>query len=211
MGLDTRENGKYISIVGGRFCVRVQEGSEGAISRVNKLGKTVFEKYYDSFTGRLINIKVTDGAYGKQWVFGFQDNGEVYNLQLGYTNSFAKNILKILPNVDLSKVMKISPSTKVEADGTKKSSLFINQDGVAIKHAFTKASPNGLPPMVQVTVKGSLVWDDTDQMVFLEKMINDTIIPKLQGTTPAKVDELDQMVADAKAIDSGVNPADVPF
>ncbi len=214
MGLGTQENGKYISIVGGRFCIRVQDNAEGAVSRVNKLGKTVWEKYYDNFTGKLVSIKVTDGAYGKQWVFGFEDAGTVYNLQLGYTNSFAKNIIKILPNADLTKEMKVSPSTKVEADGTKKSSLFINQDGKALKHAYTKVEPNGLPPMKQVTVKGSLVWDDTDQMIFLENMVKTSIIPKLTGVAPTQakpVDELEQMASEAQAIDSGVNPDDVPF
>lgn len=217
MGLGTQENGKYISIVGGRFCIRVPEGSEGAVTRTNKIGKIVHEKYYDNFTGKLVGLKVTDsGTYGKQWVFSFQDSGEVYNLQLGYSNSFAKNIIKMLPNADLSKEMKISPSTKVEPDGTKKSSIFINQDGVALKHAFTKDNPNGLPPMTQVTVKGSLVWDDTDQMIFLEKYVNENIIPKLGGavataTAPVK-DSLDQAVEELQAgAEEEINPEDISF
>jgi hypothetical protein len=213
MGLGTNENGKFISIVGGRFCIRVPEGTQGAETRVNKLGKTVTEKYYDNFTGKLVGIKVTDGNYGKQWEFSFQDSGEIYKLQLGYSNSFAKNILKMLPNADLSKVMKVSPQTKVEADGTKKSSLFINQDGVALKHAFTKDNPNGLPQMKQVTVKGTVVWDDTDQMVFLENMVNTTIIPKLTGATvtaTATPDALDNFVAEANA-GTDINPEDIPF
>lgn len=215
MGLGTQENGKYISIVGGRFCIRVAEGSEGAVSRVNKIGKTVHEKYYDNFTGKLVGIKTTDGGtYGKQWVFSFQDAGEIYNLQLGYTNSFAKNIIKMLPNADLSKEMKVSPSTKVEPDGTKKSSIFINQDGKALKHAYTREVPNGLPPMTQVTVKGTLVWDDTDQMVFLEKMVNEKIIPKLGGVAtvverPVK-DSLDTAVEELQA-GAEVDPNEIPF
>jgi hypothetical protein len=217
MGLGTNENGKFISIVGGRFCIRVPEGTAGAETRVNKLGKTVTEKYYDNFTGKLVGLKVTDGNYGKQWEFSFQDGGEVYKLQLGYSNSFAKNIIKMLPNADLSKEMKVSPQTKVEADGTKKSSIFINQDGKALKHAFTKDAPNGLPPMTQVTVKGSLVWDDTDQMVFLEKMVMDTIVPKLGGvvteapaTAPVK-DSLDTAVEELQAGAEDINPDDIPF
>jgi hypothetical protein len=217
MGLGTRENGKFISIVGGRFCIRVPEGTAGAETRVNKLGKTVSEKYYDDFTGKLVDLKTTDGNYGKQWEFSFQDKGDVYKLQLGYTNSFAKNIIKMLPNADLSKEMKVTPMTKVEADGTKKSSIFINQDGQALKHAYTKDAPNGLPPMTQVTVKGTLVWDDTDQMVFLEKMVNDTIIPKLGGavvtpataTAPVK-DSLDTAVEELQA-GAEINPEDIPF
>jgi hypothetical protein len=116
--------------------------------------------------------------------------------------------------------MKVTPQTKVEADGTKKSSIFINQDGVSLKHAFTKDAPNGLPPMTQVTVKGSLVWDDTDQMVFLEKMVMDTIVPKLGGavvtgetaTAPALAkDSLDQAVEDIQAGAEDINPDDIPF
>jgi hypothetical protein len=202
MGLGNKENGKYVSILGGKFCIRIEKPDNivtpediskwlvdnSAVSRVNKLGKTVYEKYYDNFTGKLVGIKVKDGgAYEKQWVFSFQDTGEVYVLQLGYTNSFAKNILKMLPNADLSKEMKLSPSTKVEADGTKKSSIFINQDGTALKHAYTRDNPNGLPPMTQVMVKGSLVWDDTDQMIFLENMVNTQIIPKLDGGKYANI------------------------
>jgi hypothetical protein len=215
MGLGNNESGKFVSIVGGRFCIRVPEGTAGAETRVNKLGKTVTEKYYDNFTGKLVGLKVTDGNYGKQWEFSFQDSGEVYKLQLGYTNSFAKNILKMLPNADLSKEMKVSPQTKVEADGTKKSSVFINQDGQALKHAYTKDAPNGLPQMVQVMVKGTLVWDDTDQMVFLEKMVNETIIPKLGGavvtssTAPVAEKSLDEAVDEIQA--GAENPDEIPF
>jgi hypothetical protein len=214
MGLGTQENGKYISIVGGRFCIRVQEGSEGAISRVNKLGKTVWEKYYDNFTGKLVGIKTTDGTYGKQWVFSFQDAGEVYNLQLGYNNSFAKNIIKMLPNADLTKEMKVQPQTKVDDKGVKKSSVFINQDGVSLKHAYTKDNPNGLPQMKQVLVKGSLIWDDTDQMVFLENMVKKDIIPKLKGVPASAepVEAKDGFEKDVEDMNASANATeDEPF
>lgn len=208
MGLGTQENGKFISIVGGRFCIRVQEGSEGAISRVNKLGKTVWEKYYDNFTGKLVGIKTTDGTYGKQWVFSFQDAGEVYNLQLGYSNSFAKNIIKMLPNADLSKEMKVQPQTK-EIDGVKKSSVFINQDGKSLKHFYTKDNPNGLPPMTQVMVKGTMVWDDTDQMVFLEEMVKKDIVPKLSQPVEVK-DNFDKDVEEINKAGE-IASEDIPF
>ena len=181
MGLENREGGKYITILGGKFCQRVDENTPGAIQRTNKLGKVVFEKFYDSFTGKLINIKTQDGnGYGKNWIFDFKDSGEVYHLQLSYSNSFATAFLKMLPNIDLTKEMKISPSIK-EVDGKNKSSLFVNQDGIAIKHAYTKDVPNGLPQMVQVKVKGDLVWDDTDRIEFLHAMVMKDIVPKLQS------------------------------
>lgn len=178
MGLDNREGGNYITIFNGKFCIRVSEGTAGAVSRVNKLLKTVHEKFYDSFTAKLVGIKTQDGAYGKQWVFSFKDKGDIYHLNLGYTNGFAKQLLKILPNVDLTKEMKLSPSVK-EVDGKNKSSLFVNQDGVPVKHAYTKDNQNGLPQMELIKVKGVEQWDDTKQMEFLEEMVNTQIVPKL--------------------------------
>jgi hypothetical protein len=44
------------------------------------LKKTVYEKYHDSLTGKLVSLRVKDGEYGKQWVFGFQDTKDVYLL-----------------------------------------------------------------------------------------------------------------------------------
>lgn len=191
MGLDNRAEGNFITILGGKFCQRVPEGTLGAQTRTNKLGKVVTEKFYDSFTGKLVGIKTQDGTYGKSWVFSFKDGGEVYHLQLSYSNSFATAFLKMLPNVDLTKEMKVQPSVK-EVDGKNKSSLFINQDGQSVKHAYTKDVPNGLPPMTQVTVKGEKVWDDTDRIEFLYQMVMETIVPRLAGYTGAIATQEDE-------------------
>ena len=192
MGLETREGGNFITILGGKFCQRVQEGTEGSFERVNKIGKTVHEKFYDNFTGHLMDIKIKDSDYGKTWNFSFQDTAEIYTLQLSYSNSFSTALLKMLPNIDLAQEMKLSPSVK-EVDGKNKSSLFINQGGVALKHAYTRENPNGMPDMEQVTIKGVLQWDDTKRLAFLENMVTTTILPKLaeikaaQTTAPVKV------------------------
>jgi hypothetical protein len=187
MGLENRQSGNFITILGGRLCQRVPEGTEGAEKRTNKLGNVVTEKFYDRFTGKLIDIKVQDGTYGKTWNFVFRDKEEPYTLQLSYSNSFSTALLKMLPNIDLTKEMTISPSVK-EVDGRDRSSLFVNQDGKAIKHAYSRENPNGLPDMEQVTVKGVLIWDDTKRLEFLDKMVHETIIPKLRelnGNMPA--------------------------
>lgn len=178
MGLENREGGNFITILNGKFCQRVQESTPGAVSRTNKLGKTVWEKFYDSFTAKLVNIRTQDGAYGKNWVFDFKDTKEVYHLQLSYSNSFATALLKMLPNVDVTKEMKLSPSVK-EVEGKNKSSLFINQDGNTVKHAFTRENPNGMPDLKPVKIKGQDMWDDTDRLEFLYNMVQKDILPKL--------------------------------
>lgn len=182
MGLANREGGNYITILDGKFCQRVSKDTVGAKERINKIGTLVYEKFYDKFTGILIGIKTQDsGAYGKNWVFSFKDGSEIYRLQLSYSNSFATAFLKMLPNIDVTKEITLTPSVKVGEDGKNKSSLFINQDGATIKHAYTRENPNGLPDMKQVQVKGQMVWDDTDRLMFLENMVKTTIIPKLEG------------------------------
>lgn len=214
MGLENREGGQFINILGGKFSIRVPEGTEGSVARVNKEGKTVHEKYYDSFTAKLVGIKTQDSAYGKNWIFSFQDGGDVYQLQLSYSNSFAANLLKKLPNIDLTKEMKIQPSVK-EVDGVKKSSLFVTQDGVSIKHKFTREEPNGMPEMEQIVVRGQSAWDDTKQLAFLFDMVQKEIIPKLptsgEQSAPSNAGGLEvNEVSDFDAITSN-NEDDQPF
>lgn len=195
MGLANREGGKYITIMDGKFAMRVAEGTQGATPRVNKLGKTVHEMHYDSFTGSLINIRRRDGEYGPQLEFDFRDDGEIYTLQLSASSSMATNLLKILPNADLTQEMKVQPSMKLE-DGKKKSSLFVSQNGTTLKHKYTKDNPNGMPPMEEIVVKGQKVWDDTKRLEFLMAMMEQDILPKLpkdaSTSAPAAAEETDE-------------------
>lgn len=215
MGLENREGGNYITILGGKLCQRVPEGTEGAITRVNKVGKTVHERFYDSFTGKLINISVKDGDYGKSWNFVFRDKEDDYTLQLSYSNSFATAFLKMLPNIDLTKEMKVTPVVK-EVDGKDRSSLFVNQDGQTVKHAYTKENPNGMPDMEQVEVKGQKVWDDSKRIAFLYEMVQRDILPKLEKSQPEKqtdAQSLKQELQNEGAIypEDDINPDDIPF
>lgn len=199
MAFSNREGGKYFTILGGKFCIRVQEGTPGAVARTNKIGKLVHEIFKDSFEGKLVNIRIRDGAYGKSWEFDFQDEGEIYTLQLSFSNSYATNLLKILPNVDLTQPMKVQPSQKIE-DGKTKSSLFVSQNGITLKHAYTKADPKGMPQMEQITVKGVQVWDDTKRLAFLEEMVNRDILPKLSKEVPVAAAADQDVAADAEDV-----------
>ena len=81
-GLENREAGNFINILGGKFAIRVSQGTPEAVERVNKMGKTVHEKFYDKFTAKLVGIKTQDSAYGKNWLFQFKDGADLNNLQL---------------------------------------------------------------------------------------------------------------------------------
>lgn len=206
MGLETRTRGQYITILSGKFCQRVNENTPGAIERINKVGKTVHEMFYDSFTGYIVNIRVTESdQYGKSWVFDLQDDSNsAFHLQLSYSDKFAKGILKMLPNIDLTKSIRMSPSIKL-VEGKNQSTLFMNQNELPIKHAYTKANPNGLPQMVQKTVKGNIVWDDTEQCDFLFEMVKNDILPKFSIATEIPLEKSNVEENDI------ISEEDIPF
>lgn len=162
----------YLTITDGKLCRRFSAATASSQSRVNKLGKLVHEEHYDRWKGKIISVKTKESEYGKDWVVEIQDGDETALLSFKYSSGYAASFLKALPNVDLSKEVIISPLLK-EEDGKKKSVIFLNQNGAPVKWYYTKATPNGLPPLKQIKVKGQVTWDDSDLMEFLEKMVNE--------------------------------------
>ena len=181
MGLGNSEaRAAFITIGNGKMCRQVQEPSATPIERVNKNGKTVHEEFYDSLTGRIVSIEAKDdGDFGKKWEVLLEDRaGERFKLKMSYISGYSGAFLKTLPNVDLSKEVTLIPNLK-EEDGKKKTTMFVKQDGRALKHFYNRDNRHGLPEMVQVKVKGKMTWDDSDQMEFLENMVMTEIVPKL--------------------------------
>ena len=186
----------YYNISNGKICQSFKAMVEGATERTTQTGKIVFEKFFDYIDGLITNIETRENEYGKQWVITLldQETGLSQSLQFNYSSGYAAAFLKALPNVDLSKKVKITPKLTIEGD-KKKTTVFINQGGQACKWFFTNDNPNGLPELKQVKIKGKMTWDDSDVMEFLENMVTNDIKPKLKGTSvaaPVGGDELDE-------------------
>lgn len=183
MALEKNNNAVYLSIGDGKITKRVKQQTDISQSRTLKNGTTIHEEIYDGVSGIITGIKTHEHpSFGKFWNVTIQDGEEIYTLQMNYSGGYASAFLKTLPNVDLSKRVRFSPSMKIEGD-KKKVTLFLNQDGKALKHFYTKENPNGLPQMVQIKVKGKMQWDDSAMMDFLEKMVLTDIVPKLSKST----------------------------
>lgn len=185
-GLSNRNSAIYLTISNGKICRQLQNKSEKSVERTNKNGKLVHEEFYDHLSGMLTNISVREadvaGTKMKFWQLTVDADGVIYQLQFNYSSSYAASFLKALPNADLTKQITLAPFMKVEGD-KKKTTLFITQNGKALKHAYTKDAPNGLPELKKVRVKGADVWDDTDMMDFLEKMVKETVLPQLKSSS----------------------------
>ncbi len=180
--LEKNNHATYLSISDGKITKRVKQPTADSITRKLKDGRDVHEEIYDSVSGIITDIKTHDHpSYGKFWNIFLSDGEENYILQMNYSGGYASAFLKTIPNADVTQRLRISPSMKMEGD-KKKVTLFISQNGAALKHYYTKDSPNGLPPMKQIKIKGKMAWQDSDMMDFLENMINEKILPKLKKT-----------------------------
>jgi hypothetical protein len=175
----------YLSFFGGKVVRRVKEDFPGAVSRVNKQGATVWEKPYGSIEGILTDINIKEHEeYGKQFEVTLIDHDDSYQLTFPYSSSHSKGFLMSVENCDLKLPIEFCPYMFHE-DGKDKHVLSLKQRGNKIERKYTKENPQGLPQMVQVTFKGKLQWDDTDQMAFLQDMLDKKIIPSLSKPAEA--------------------------
>jgi hypothetical protein len=179
-------NAIYYTISDGKICRQHKQPVEGSIERVNKTGRTVHETFHKALKGRITDIQAKDTDFGKQWIVTLQDEtGQNEKLQFQYSSGYANGFLRALPNVDPSKEVIIAPNMQ-EKDGKKKTTVFLSQldsDGKwsPLKWHYTKDEPNGIPDLEQKKVKGKTVYDDSEIMEFLEKMVNTEFLPKLKG------------------------------
>lgn len=180
MGLNnsTSSSGVFLNITNGKLVRQMPAKTEKSVERINKVGKTVHEEFYDSLTGTLTNIKVKESEYGKFWVIVLKDEDTYYNLEMGYSGGYAQSFLKALPNADLSQAITLTPRLNIDGD-KKQSVLFISQNGKGLKHFWNKDNPGDLPQLQKIKVKGKDTWDDTKRLEYLENYVKNTILPKV--------------------------------
>lgn len=207
MGAIKQSNAIFLSISNGKICRQVLQPTNTSVTRVNKNGKTVHEEFYKGWKGLITGIGVKEHKeFGKFWVITLTDKDGDAILQMNYSSGYSSAFLKTLPNIDLKSEVNFVPDMKIEGD-KKKTTVFITQHGQPVKWAYTKDVPNGLPQLKQVKVKGKITWDDSDCSEFLEKMVNEKIIPNLPkgGAVPAKVAE------PAGVEEEEIDDKDMPF
>jgi hypothetical protein len=190
----SNQNKAYVNIVVGKFAFRAKETTPNAVSRTNKNNVVVWELHYDTLSNMRISKieKVESKDYGPNWEVTLREADEVYVLNLPYSGRTTNGLFHRLPNINFGMPVTLK-SFYIENDkkpGTFRTYLTVEQGGAKIENAFTKEKPNGLPEMEQIEVKGKLVWDDTKQMRFMEKLLNEVIIPKIESLNAAPKPEI---------------------
>lgn len=162
----------YLSISDGKICRRLQSPSATSVQRTTKDGRLVNEELYKGWSGKISEIKTRETDYGKEWNVTIDDGDTKAILSFKYSSGYASSFLKALPNVNLDKDVTISPNVQ-EVDGKKRTTIFLNQDGKAVKWYYTKDNPNGCPGLKKIKIKGVESWDDSDMMEFLEQKVTE--------------------------------------
>lgn len=146
----------YASVLAdGLIHMNVPEGTEGAVTREyetstgEKGSKT--EVVFTEIVGLITNVEFREGNYGMQLVLTIADGEDKpVALTFGTSSNYAEDLMKKLPNIDMSKYVKIAPYSFDNDKGKKQRGVTVLQDNdKKITDFFTdpetKEKINGFP------------------------------------------------------------------
>lgn len=151
----TNERGDktFLNIVAGRIVEQVEEGTVGAVSRVNKLGRTVFEKTHDAWGGIVRDWKIEEFEYEGKKMKTLKVLFDDASLSL--SGGMMREFINKFAGADKMQPIVISPYPDfIGKDGRpKKSGLTLIQDSERIyshfsdynKETNTHTAINGFP------------------------------------------------------------------
>ena len=166
MGFQQVPKNRYINVLDGKMSIKVQAGTPGAISRINKNGKQVHEMRYDQFTGDLVGFSHRTGEFGIQFLIDLEDEGNRYQIEIPWDSRHTKEFLKCCPKFNLELPVTFRPyrfEDETKADRFI-SGWIILQNGIRVPSAY---DPALLPRFEKMSYKGKEVWDDSKHMNFL--------------------------------------------
>lgn len=185
---------RYFNLNGGKFVRRTNNPDEEnakprILTKGPNAGKQIHEVSYDNMSGKIVNVQFEhDESYGNNTAITF-DDGDVFNVK---TDSNAGvGFLKMFPNIDITQPVKMTAKVSpvdIKGETVNVTSLFIAQAGAALKWAYTKDNPNGLPATKKVIVNGENVTDKTEMLEFLKANVLKIFPEGTEATVTAKED-----------------------
>ena len=204
------ERKSYIGILAdGKFHEEVPVGTEDAVLREFETsdGKTgsKWELIYTKIQAKITGIEFQDGEYGVNIQVSLNGEERDVVVSVGAGSSFGEDLMKKLPNVDLSKTVEISPYSFVDDNGKSRKGITLYQDGEKILSFFNEkkevdgkekwVSVNGYPtPEGETESYKSDDWKlfYLQARKFLVNYTKSKIIPKFGGVTKVKTaDEIE--------------------
>jgi hypothetical protein len=197
MGFVNRE-GKvdhYLSVVGGKVAERVNENTPGAVKRVNKNEKVVYEMLHDGLDDMIfMGATIENSDYGEQIRIKMESDGETFQLSVPFQSRYGNSLLWKFPFVDVGMEFNIYPYD-FEGDEGKVTGFSITQGGEKVKAAFTEGV---VPqPVAKKGRGGKEEWDYTER----ENFLYDNFLNWAKNADPTAIPEPteleDQVASDA--------------
>jgi hypothetical protein len=179
MGLTngTSNNSKIVTIVKGKFTIRLPEGAdepnavERTLEKGANAGKVVKELQYTGIEGTIERCYVDESEYGANFITELvDDENSRFKLQIPLDSQFFGQYAKRMPNIDTTQPLFLGLGYDRERE---RNFLYARQGENKVGMAYTKENPNGLPEPTKKTVKGKEVWDWEEQENFLYEVAMD--------------------------------------
>lgn len=137
---------------------------------------------FGHLSGLLTDLQIKDDEYdGKKYkklTLTIMDGDERFLLDMKVGSAYWVGFCMTIPNVDLTKEITLIPSMKVE-NNKERRTMFISQDGKALKRFWTKDNQGDLPQLTQIEFKGQMEWDNSAQNNWLMEYLTHQIKPRL--------------------------------
>jgi hypothetical protein len=165
----------------GVFIESVPEGTVYSVRRVNKVGREVYEVFYNSqLTGRLINTEIVPNNYDKQLSIKITIVDSTYSrwqLEMPVRSAHGRSFLAVMYNLNPGYEISIEPVFFVGTNrdtNTPKNVSYLNffhidENGATSKVEpwFTNDNPGHVPALIDTVYQGKSVKDDTARVDYL--------------------------------------------
>jgi hypothetical protein len=193
------------------FAEKVSEDAEDAVSRVNKNGKTVWEKHHDGIRLQISSVYIkTDSQFGPQLYI----RGNTHTIQVPLNSNHATKFIACCDGIDLDQVCLFEPYKMEKTDrvtGTRvyKDGKIVYTQGWTIKQGGTgkdcklentldMSREGPVPAMRQLKNKK---WDSSDRDEFLLEHLNQWIEANGLDKKPASETSQDSLEDDEEEED----------
>lgn len=143
-----QSNMTYVNVLSdGSMRVKVEETTPGAVKRDYETsdGKTgtKYELVYTQLSGLIKGIQFYEGDFGNMLQITIEDGDETFMLSLNTASPFGEDMMKKIPNIDMSKPVKLTPFSFDDDSGKKRRGLTVTQEGVKVSNFFFDPTKEG--------------------------------------------------------------------
>jgi hypothetical protein len=218
-----QEKKRFLHLSYGKFREKAVENATGAEARTNKDGKILWEYVYDYLEGSITKVFYKESKdYGNSFEVVVDDGKEKFQASFKEGDNFYNDFFSKLPNVDLSKWVKLVPyDFDDENTGKKKRGLTVWQNDAKVESKFTSYNSEtkkfsyfeGFPEPEKNMESEDWKIYFIKVVKFLRKYTNDKIIPKLiDKAEQEKIETLDKLADEIeKNNDPTTDNDDLPF